>query len=547
MTPMAKKKRSANQTIPSNELSPAANAAESVDVPTPEAAAATPKQPSWKSGLDFVAMLAGAVVVALLIKAYVMDVYIIPSGSMETALHGRPDGGDRIFSSKLSYRFRKPERWEVAVFKFPYEQARRRDRKGRISSDNDGQNFVKRVVGMPGESMAIGRGDIWVRPIGGQSEYQRVVKPDSVQRGMWLNVYAENFSDLSLAEFQRFWRISGDAVQIERGKGLLVQPEKSPVQLRYRPMLPVGERRSKLLEMPGIPDRYTLEQPIQFRCRQIRENGSECGHIFVKTLATHNIQARCPRCGHLADETEAIFYQRRSGLSMVGEYGVPIFAAPQGETAYRDYDEYNMVPDLRMLIDFTLAQPASALSVTFREDSRFVEVLVNGEGQTEIRINGQPSRLEHRQLSPVRAGRAHKLECYVVEGRVRVFMDGAQEALLDAQIWNDQRPFPRNVVRSSGVDLTMSGGGARITALKMDRDVFYFSGREHNDDPEARYDAMSEMGTVDITPDSFFPMGDHCSSSFDARSWGSVPLNLLLGPALYIWWPPERISSIPRP
>ena len=92
-------------------------------------------------------MVGAAVCIALLIKSYVFDVYLIPSGSMETTLHGRPDGGDRIFCSKLHYLFRPPKRWEVAVFEFPYESARRADPYN--SEQYRGQNFVKRIVGMP--------------------------------------------------------------------------------------------------------------------------------------------------------------------------------------------------------------------------------------------------------------------------------------------------------------------------------------------------------------------------------------------------------------
>ena len=113
-------------------------------------------RPAWRPGADFV-MIGGAVLVALLIKAYVFDVYLIPSGSMETALHGRPDGGDRIFCSKFNYRFRPPERWEVAVFTFPYESARRSDPYN-VSEQYKDQNFVKRIVGLPGETLAISRG-----------------------------------------------------------------------------------------------------------------------------------------------------------------------------------------------------------------------------------------------------------------------------------------------------------------------------------------------------------------------------------------------------
>lgn len=138
--------------------------------------------------MESVITMAGALLIAFVIKAYAMDVYVIPTSSMETALHGRPDGGDRVFCSKIHYRLRSPERWEVAVFKFPDHIA---------SEEYEGQNFINRVVGLPGEYLSITRGDIWVKSNDSVSEYSRIVKPDEVQRGMWLNVYEQDFSDIS--------------------------------------------------------------------------------------------------------------------------------------------------------------------------------------------------------------------------------------------------------------------------------------------------------------------------------------------------------------
>ena len=56
-------------------------------------------------------------------------------------------GGDRVLVQKFLYDFRRPRRWEVAVFHFPGEPS---------------QAYVKRVVGLPGESIRIKGGDIFV-------------------------------------------------------------------------------------------------------------------------------------------------------------------------------------------------------------------------------------------------------------------------------------------------------------------------------------------------------------------------------------------------
>jgi signal peptidase I len=55
--------------------------------------------------------------------------------------------GDRVLVQKFLYEFRNPRRWEVAVFHFPEEPS---------------QAYVKRVVGLPGESIRIDGGDIYV-------------------------------------------------------------------------------------------------------------------------------------------------------------------------------------------------------------------------------------------------------------------------------------------------------------------------------------------------------------------------------------------------
>ncbi len=503
---------------------------------------------SLRAGFDFIAVLVGAVIIAIAIKTFLLDVYLIPSGSMETALHGRPDGGDRIFCSKVHYYFRDIKRWEVAVFEFPYEAARVNDSL-RSTEAYRNQNFVKRIVGLPGEHLAIARGDIWTKPIASGGEYVRQVKPDHMQRDMWLNVYEQNFADISLDEFSFFWKISNPSqFELERRRPLRFTPsaDGTPATLAYRPRVPAGAKKDSMPELPGIPDRYTLRQPVQFQCNNnVGVNDDRCGHIFVQTFQTQNMQARCPLCGNLEAETSAVYYHRRSGLPNVGPYAVEPIAALQGEDAMpRDID-YHIVPDLRSVADITLEDEKSWYAVTLSEDRRRVQAVFNADGVVELRINGAASRPEHRAIAPIRLGRKHTIEFYIIDGTARIFVDSSTSPLLDIPVWNDKRPLPTSLPTSSGVELAFGGGAAVVSNLKIDRDIFYYSSWER----KTRYPFlfMSPRGEALINDDSFFPMGDHCPSSYDARSWGPVPLSNLLGPALFIWWPPERIKTIATP
>ncbi len=73
---------------------------------------------------------------ALLIRTFLFAPYKIPTGSMIPALLV----GDKIFVDKLSYRFDPPKRGDIVVFKYPLDPKK---------------DFVKRLIGMPGERIEI--------------------------------------------------------------------------------------------------------------------------------------------------------------------------------------------------------------------------------------------------------------------------------------------------------------------------------------------------------------------------------------------------------
>jgi hypothetical protein len=297
-------------------------------------------------------------------------------------------------------------------------------------------------------------------------------------------------------------------------------------------------------ELSGIPDRYVLEQPVQFRCRGKTAGGEPCGRLFVKTVRSQAMPARCPICGHLNDESAAAFYHRRSGLyhdfPSVGGRTVP-----QGEDASFRRNDYFAVPDLRFVADLILERETSVFTMVFREGGREAQAVFSGDGRVEIRLDGRAARPEARTLAPVRPGVVHRLECYVADGLARIFVDSEERCLLELPLWKDRRSSPRNVPAGSGAAVLAEGGSVRLFRLSLDRDIFYYSGWEQNQGEKFR--AMNSLGEVHIPADSFLPMGDHCPSSYDARSWGPVRLSLLRGPAFFVWWPPERIGIIPNP
>jgi signal peptidase I len=96
-----------------------------------------------------------AIAVALLLRAFVVEAFQIPSGSMIPTL----EVGDHIFVSKFSYglsipftdtkilQYGQPARGDVIVFKFPQDHS---------------TDYIKRVVGLPGDTVEVRQGQLYV-------------------------------------------------------------------------------------------------------------------------------------------------------------------------------------------------------------------------------------------------------------------------------------------------------------------------------------------------------------------------------------------------
>ncbi len=139
-------------------------------------------------------------------------------------------GGNRIVVNKFWYKFKNPHRWDVVVFVYPLYDLTCKDcsaqfpdtewheglhcqRCGSTRFSKKTKNYIKRLIGLPGEKLQIVNGDIYIN-----DKIQR--KPESVQNALWLPVYNSHFLPKE-EDFPTWvtgggaWKINGDSLTLD--------------------------------------------------------------------------------------------------------------------------------------------------------------------------------------------------------------------------------------------------------------------------------------------------------------------------------------------
>lgn len=220
-----------------------------------------PKEPAWQALRENMEAVVIAFTFALIIRCFFIEVFEIPTSSMEPTLlgqdpelrmnDGRPvrdapyrdyhtgPGGDRIMVTKFYYGLGAVERFDVVVFKFPL---------------NIGKNFIKRVVGLPGEEFLVFRGNLYARPTGDATAPFRIAaKSMRTQDSLWIRVGELDGFLRAPDVFRDYWSVVGSA-----------DGSAPPYEIRGRTLTTLGDSvffryRQRIVDYPAEDDATTVD------------------------------------------------------------------------------------------------------------------------------------------------------------------------------------------------------------------------------------------------------------------------------------------------
>jgi len=415
--------------------------------------------------------------------------------------------GDRILVAKFPYQFGDPKRWDVAVFKYPAEAK---------------TNYIKRVIGLPGETVRVSHGDIFIRRPG-QEEFRIARKPPKKLLAVLQPVYDDDYVlETILREgwparwtaegAPETWTPSADGRSFETDGA----STSEPVWLRYRHVVP-SYQDWQALEKGSLP-RDTQHRPQ-----------------LISDFTAYNTCSSRSGSGPSADAL---------GLHWVGDLVVECTMEIRGN---RGEAIFQLVEGGRLFqCTIDVATGEASLSIDGLETFRpTAQTRVRGPGTYRIRFANVDNELR-----------------LWVDGRVVEFDASACYRPL-----GNLRPTEADL---SPVGIASRGASLRISHLKIMRDLYYIAAKYGEiqgnggtitdydlrsiaffpNGPQSFIDFMSEpsrwkdldLNTVEfpLEEDQFFMLGDNSARSKDSRLWGRehfVDRRLLTGKALFIYWP----------
>ena len=114
------------------------------------------KKSFLKEALDFCLPIIIALIVAIVLKTFVFANAQVPTGSMLNTIQL----GDRVIASRIEYKFNDPERFDIIIFRFP----------DAVDAGDNKTFFVKRIIGLPGETVEIVNGVVYVTDKDGNTQ-----------------------------------------------------------------------------------------------------------------------------------------------------------------------------------------------------------------------------------------------------------------------------------------------------------------------------------------------------------------------------------------
>lgn len=108
------------------------------------------KKSKLREIIEFLIPIIIALIISIIIKSCILANAVVPTGSMIPTINEK----DRIIASRLAYKSDSPERYDVIMFSYP---------------DNEDTTFVKRILGMPGETINVTGGKVYITRADGKT------------------------------------------------------------------------------------------------------------------------------------------------------------------------------------------------------------------------------------------------------------------------------------------------------------------------------------------------------------------------------------------
>ncbi|MGE0609363.1 MAG: signal peptidase I [Pirellulales bacterium] len=442
-------------------------------------------------------------------------------------------GGDRIIVSKSAYSIAQPRRWDVAVFRYPAEAT---------------TNFIKRLVGLPGETVKISNGDVFTRPTGA-STFAIARKPPSKVLAL-LQVVHDN--DLAVdakypaRDASAAWAVAKDSTSDavwttdDGGKTFVASSDKQgdsqpSAWLRFRHRPATYEQWQAVSPAPGTPapvgppqlvsdfTAYNTNHPSQFRSHQMQ--GSEA-------------------------DIEAL------GLHWVGDLALEFHCAVLGNTGSLQLELVEGGRRFRCQIE--LSTGLATLSINDLDSYLpTAQTIVHGPGQYKLRLANIDDQLllwvqdelvdfhtstayqdlgnimpTSADLSPAGISVA---DARLRVDRLRILRDNYYVAASGRDEMSDYVHDPLFIVPAQNVG-NRGSDSARLASIMSDPGLW----------PQVF--SLRRAVEFRLGRDEFLMLGDNSSRSKDSRFWLDdpsrrdapphvVPARLMIGQAEFIYWP----------
>ncbi len=479
--------------------------------------------------------------------------------------------GDRILVSKFKYMINEPERWDVIVFKYP---------------GNPKQNYIKRLVGLPTETLTLSHGDVYAHPTGTNDKSTILRKPADKLIAMSQLVYDTDHQSESLirANYPSRWQPWTDGAEspptdswkVDRSDDGMTATVKSPADsdawLRYYHRWPsdaewaaADQGKSLAVVDPyqsrAITDFYTYDSYIQVPAGYVYEDPPSVGH--------GNGFERALNGGYSKGEFSRRY---KSGDGPEQFRGVAIWGGQDNGRQELGRDGMHWVGDLIVESDLETTADAKRATIELVEAGVKYQCafdLTTGKATLSI-IDDRDREFDGGATHPtattnVNAGSRHTIRMSNCDDQLVVWVDGDlvefdSPTTYDARSYRNRdtdRPYwtPKHPLDAAPVGIAVRGGEATIRHLEVRRDKYYIATKDSSFGGIFDYEmgelfrragggvSLGDIQSVfampqrwgdfagwstrrevsfELAEDQFFPMGDNSPESLDARCWAGT-------------------------